>query len=51
MDWRILGKIFVGICSGVEDMVGVMVDDEDEDGYNNKGNSLKNIFSKENKSR
>lgn len=51
MDRRILGKIFAGICGGVEDMAGATVDDEDEDGHNNKGNSLKNISSKENKCR
>lgn len=52
MDRRvILNQISVGICGCIEDTVCATVDDEDEDGYNEKGNSLKNISSKENKSR
>lgn len=51
MDRGVLSHIPAGICGSIEDTICATVDDEDEDGYKEKGNSLKNISSKENKSR
>lgn len=51
MDRGVLSQISAGNCGSFEDAVCATADGEDEDGYNEKGNSLKNISCEENKSR